>query len=392
MFDNRPYRGYAVPVIMFHSVGVSETDWCYNHLSETVELFEKKINYLLRKGYHFIFHKDLYQYMRGAASGRTKSIMLTFDDGFLDNWVIVYPILKKKGIRFTIYVSREFVDPGDTCRPTLDNVRAGKAKTSDLQLLGHLAWPEMREMQNSGLVDIQSHTATHTWHFCGEKIIDFYSPENACEYPWMSWNRNPRKKPYWAKEKYNRELLGMPIYENQRSMIARRYLPDESLNLHLREVVSKAGEESFFQQNGWRNRLRDHVNAYKDQYGLIGRFETDAENENRMRYELLENKQTIERCLDKEADFLCWPGGAYNRRLIELAETFGYRATTVKEGNNRIHDDYRKVNRISSGNPIGADRFPWKYPVFTLSYYIARFQNKPWVIFFDRLYRMKNMI
>ena len=40
-----------------------------------------------------------------------KDIVLTFDDGYLDNWVFAYPLLEKYNLRGTIFVNPEFVDP-----------------------------------------------------------------------------------------------------------------------------------------------------------------------------------------------------------------------------------------------------------------------------------------
>ena len=57
----------------------------------------------------------------------------------------------------------------------------------------------MIEMEKSGLVDIQSHSMSHTWYYTNPELIDFYSPiENSLvnKYPWISWNENPVQKPF----------------------------------------------------------------------------------------------------------------------------------------------------------------------------------------------------
>jgi len=380
-------RPYSVPVLMFHSVGASHLDWPYRFLSEPVALFERKIDYLLRRGYEFIFHDDLYHYMKGEQSLSQKAVMLTFDDGFLDNWVIAFPILKRRGVKFTIYVSQEFVDISETPRPTLEDLWDGRANEDDLQILGYLSWAEMRRMEASGLVDIQSHTSTHTWHFVSGDIIDFYHPGNASQYPWMQWNRFPSKKPRWMLHPPEQELWGLPVYENKRAMVARRYLEDPALNRMIRDFVLDNGAETFFSRTDWRKVLTQLVRRHLEKEKHHARFETDSEQEARLRYELWDNRRAIEQALKKEVRYLCWPGGAYNDRLIRLAQDCGFRASTVKRGRNAPGDDARFIHRISSGNPLGAHRFPWKNFLFTLKFYLDRFHGNAWAVALDRIYR-----
>lgn len=381
-------RQYSVPVIMLHSVGADRYNWPYQYLSESVDLFQSKLDYLLAKGYRFIFHDDLYHYMRDGKAIPEKAIMLTFDDGYLDNWVIVYPILKDRGVKFTIYVSQEFVDPSPTCRPNLDDVKAGKIKDGQLQLLGYLSWEEMRIMEASGLVDIQSHTSTHTWQFTDGDILDFYNPANEAIYPWMYWNSYPGKKPRWITENKTDDLWGLPIYSNKRAMIARRYQEDVQLKERVTVYVKKQGGCEFFQRHNWKDELNNLVKTQCDP-AEKARFESKDELRKRLNYELSGNKTAIEKNLQKEVRYLCWPGGAYNEDLIKLAGEYGYWASTVKRGTNTIGDDSIFVHRISSGNPTGALRIPWKYPLFTLQFYISRFQKRFWALSIDKLYRLR---
>lgn len=79
---------------MFHSVGLHNFEWVFNYISEPLESFESKICELKSRGYNFIFWDDLYNHMSGLKKIKLPAVMLTFDDGYLDNWVYVYPILK----------------------------------------------------------------------------------------------------------------------------------------------------------------------------------------------------------------------------------------------------------------------------------------------------------
>jgi peptidoglycan/xylan/chitin deacetylase (PgdA/CDA1 family) len=381
------HKQQHIPAVMFHSIGADRLNWPYRFLSEDIGLFEQKIDYLIERGWSFIHHEDLYAYMARNKPLPPQSLMLTFDDGYLDNWVVVFPILKKRGVRFTIYVSQEFVDPSGVCRPTLDDVWAGRCTQNELQILGYLSWAEMRAMESSGLADIQSHTSTHTWHFTGSKVLDFFHPGNAHAYPWIVWNHSLEMKYSWPRELRCDDLWGLPVYEHRRSMDAWRYHEDSVLAESLKGHVSARGGAEYFSSPVWREELMNIVRRH--QYnGDSGRMESPTERHERLMYELAGNRVAIEKALDKDVLFLCWPGGAYSDELIGLASDCGYLASTVKLGRNSYGDDPRFVYRISSGNPSGAHRFPWKFPLFTLRFYMDRFQGKTWAMALDRIYRM----
>ena len=140
-----------VPVIMFHSVGLEKSDWCFSYVSESLVTFEEKIKVLVSSGYKFIFWQDLYNHMSGLKSAPDKSIMLTFDDGYLDNWVYVFPIIKKYGAKATIFVNPDFVDPNNSIRSNLEDVWSKKVGKDKIQPLGFLNWEEMRLMEKSWL-------------------------------------------------------------------------------------------------------------------------------------------------------------------------------------------------------------------------------------------------
>jgi peptidoglycan/xylan/chitin deacetylase (PgdA/CDA1 family) len=381
----------AVPVIMFHSVGANKLKWKYHFLSEDITIFENKIRYLCEKRFNFIFHDDLFYYVRDGRPLPDKALMLTFDDGFLDNWMIVYPILKKYGVKFTIYASQEFVRSQSQVRPMIDESSKSEHGESETELAGYLSWEELAEMEKSDLVDIQSHTSTHTWHFSGPHVIDFISPETIDTYQWVLWNFSPHLKPLplfkseWTPTK--EAVLGFPVFENKRALVTRRFIESDDLKSGLVDYVEHNGASKFFQRNDCRERLKEVVSRIEKKGGL-GRFETEEERHERLRYELLDNKRVLEQYLNKEIKYLCWPGGAYNEELLRLAKHYGYWATTAQESCNRFGDDPAKVHRISSGNLESVNKFPWKYTKFILQFYISRFQKKIWALGLDSAYRI----
>jgi len=257
----------------------------------------------------------------------SRSVVLTFDDGYLDNWVYAYPLLKKYGFHGTIFVSPDFVDPSKPLRPNLDDVWSGQISIHDLPTGGFLSWEEMREMESSGNIDIQSHGLTHTWYFSSAEIIDFHHPGDT--YPWLAWNARPDRKHLWMTE--NQQAFvpwGTPVYQHEKSLATRRYFPDRDLDAALANHVNSHGNETFFQKVDWRHRLKQVATDYRKKHGNHGRFESDTEYKARLYHELAESKQVIERQLDKRVDFLCWPGGGYIDASVAISKEVGYLAST----------------------------------------------------------------
>jgi peptidoglycan/xylan/chitin deacetylase (PgdA/CDA1 family) len=62
---------------------------------------------------------------------------------------------------------------------------------------------------------------------------------------------------------------------------------------------------------------------------LSDRYESDEERMTRLREEIILSKQELEELIGRRADFLCWPGGAYNENAVALAREAGYRAWTL---------------------------------------------------------------
>ena len=137
----------------------------------------------------------------------------------------VINVLKELAIKATFFVNPEFVDPRPNLRPTYEDVIAGRIGESDLQVAGFLSWSEMRAMEASGLIDIQSHTMSHTWYFKNSTLVDFHNPSER-RYPWLAWNHEPAMKPYCMSSDQNSLVCwGTPIYEYEKSLICRRYFP-----------------------------------------------------------------------------------------------------------------------------------------------------------------------
>ena len=97
--------GVRVPVLMYHAVG--DDCWGEESLFVKPEELEKQLQYLSENGYETIFFEDL-----SHIEQYEKPVLLTFDDGYDDNAETLLPLLRKHGMKATI-----FLIAGDVGKP-----------------------------------------------------------------------------------------------------------------------------------------------------------------------------------------------------------------------------------------------------------------------------------
>ncbi len=123
--------GYQVPVLMYHAV--SDNIWGIEELFVSPANMEAQLKALLQAGRTPITFEDL-----DHVDKIRKPVMLTFDDGYKDNYTELFPLLKKYNVKVTIFMITGAVG----------NQRS-------------LTKAQIQEMQASGLVSFQSHTVDH---------------------------------------------------------------------------------------------------------------------------------------------------------------------------------------------------------------------------------------
>lgn len=121
-----------VPVLMYHAV--DSQIWGHRELFVTPEVMEAHLKFLLDNGYDPIFFEDLHR-----ADQYDKPVILTFDDGYRNNYTELFPLLQKYQVKATIFIVTSSI---------------GSKETS-------MTAEQVKELSDSGLVSIQSHTVNH---------------------------------------------------------------------------------------------------------------------------------------------------------------------------------------------------------------------------------------
>jgi peptidoglycan/xylan/chitin deacetylase (PgdA/CDA1 family) len=104
-----------------------------------VETFTNQLDWLLEKGYHPVSLSEVEKSYLERKALPERSVMLTFDDGYLNNYEYAYPLAVAKKIPITIFLSTGFIGEKEEM----------------------LTWAQVKEMQNSGWVEFASHGVNH---------------------------------------------------------------------------------------------------------------------------------------------------------------------------------------------------------------------------------------
>src|SRR3990167_4829126 len=134
------FSHYTVPILMYHYVNDQEPS--RSRLGVSPATFERQMRFLSEHKYNVIPLEELADLIRSGQKIPPKTAAITFDDGYLDNYTRAYPILKKYNLPATIFVVIN---------------RLGKKMGND----EYMSWVQVRELSDSGLVTIASHSMNH---------------------------------------------------------------------------------------------------------------------------------------------------------------------------------------------------------------------------------------
>ena len=144
-------RKYDIPVIMYHRVVNDESEGGVHGTYITAKKFDEHMKYLKENNYEPITFKELLKLnYRNRFNNGKKYIILTFDDGYEDNYKIAFPILKKYQFNCIIYlVSHLNYNKWD--------VEVPENPEKEFPLM---TWDMIKEMQEYG-IEFGGHTMTH---------------------------------------------------------------------------------------------------------------------------------------------------------------------------------------------------------------------------------------
>jgi peptidoglycan/xylan/chitin deacetylase (PgdA/CDA1 family) len=172
---NRPAGAPNIPVLMYHHVSPVG-----GMIAVTPQTFEAQIKRLAQAGYSSLTTAQFAAHQAGEPAPE-KSLLITFDDGYLDNWVHAHPILRRYGMRATIFLVTDWINDGPVrphagqggaLPPAPDHDASKKLIAEGRTDEVIVRWSEVRAMMEAGTFEFHSHTHTHTrWDkVCGADV------------------------------------------------------------------------------------------------------------------------------------------------------------------------------------------------------------------------------
>ncbi len=129
-------------ILMYHSVADNSS-----FFTVTPAEFEKQMAYLKENNFNVVSVSHLVEALENKKQILPKTIVITIDDGYEDNFTNAFPVLKKYNFPASIFLVTDSV--------------GGERQTSAGLVFKKLSWQQVQEMSATGLIDFYPHTKTH---------------------------------------------------------------------------------------------------------------------------------------------------------------------------------------------------------------------------------------
>ena len=147
--NNNGEEGIPLPIIMYHGFLKDETYQGDYVISPQV--LENDIQYLQSKGYTAVFMQDVLDYMDGKGTLPEKPVILSFDDGYYNNYLYAFPLAKQYKMKMVLAPIGYYTD-------------LYSQQDSNHPNYSHITWDQAQEMLDSGYFEFQNHTYNlHTY-------------------------------------------------------------------------------------------------------------------------------------------------------------------------------------------------------------------------------------
>ena len=303
--------GALLPVFHFHDV--------------TREDLEPKLRHLADNGYRTVISDEIASYVRGDLKLPARSVGLCFDDAWRSVADVAAPLLKEYGLTAITYaIPRRITEDGDGDSP-------------------FVTWSALAAIHASGVIDVQSHTDSHSRIFTSSEVEDFVQPG----YDAIPLLNRPLLSAQPAPEFVTPADLGAPLYGMRSRMSdGRRALVSREVHAACVDLVAREGGASFFSRAGWRAVLTAAVAAAPPPP-----FESADDQARAIEDELALSRSILnDRLKTRSVEHICLPWGIAGAQTATLLERTGYRSAFANRlrGQHAVHagDDPYWLKRL----------------------------------------------
>ena len=313
----------AVPVFLYHQV---------NPISSNVspKIFEEHLKIIKKYNMETITISEYY-----SNNIQKNSMLLTFDDGYYDNFKYVFPLLKKYNMKATIFLNTLYIMDKRENEPEIkDNntvnleamkkyIENGKATINQ-----YMSWEEIKEMYDSGLIDFQAHSHKHMAVFKDIKIEGFTKKDRMEAPELYLYGELEDNFPVFAKR---------GEYSGKAKIIKREFF----------KTFKNFYEENIEDKITDKNEILKKCQEFIDKNTEYFSDESEAEYKKRIEEDYLENKKLIEKNLGNQVKFFCWPWGHRSKETIKILKELGVVGfVSTKKGTNTMKPNWNMIRRI----------------------------------------------
>ena len=320
------------------------------------KIFQAELLFL-KQFYHVVDLDQVYEYITENKEPKKPSVAITFDDGFTDNFVYAYPLLKKHRLKATLFTVASRINKNESIRPTLQDYWSGKISFSELQKpmgmgAAHreffekgysndfMSIAELRTCKDH--FDIEGHLNVHARSFYEDRIIDFYDGTNGHYSDINRFGEQPKK--------------GYPLFPSRNNASVK----EGKLKQEVKDFIL-ALPAGFFQNQQWKKVLDEEL---KKSFSSLLSFESENERIARIEQELFQSKQELEVLADRKINYLSYPFGDFDDTLAKSASKYFKAAFTIQKDIIRKDQDLYKLPRFA----IAKDIFSFFFKVIPARY------------------------
>jgi hypothetical protein len=311
--------GDLLPVFHFHD--------------ESREALEPKLRHLAENGYRTVTADAIGAFVRGDRPADPRAVALCFDDAWASVWTTAGPLLEQYGLTAIVYAIPGRTSDAAGCRvqgtrsPALRQAQGIPISSRDERLAlppeatpagsPFMTWPELRALQAMGVIDVQSHTRTHSRIFTSGTIAGFVEPG----YDATLLLARPRISAEPLRF-IGPQDLGAPLYEH-RSRMSDGPLMQHTMAAHdaCTRLVASEGGPAFFSRGDWRSRL--HAVAAAASPGIAP--ESEDAHQRAIEEELDRSRVELNaRMGAPTVNHICLPWGVSGTRTAAALKRLGY--------------------------------------------------------------------